>query len=36
MQKDKLHCVTGVKIEKVSGKSMAERRRRKPRNDNQG
>lgn len=29
MMKDKLHCVTGTKVTKVSGKSMAERRRRK-------
>lgn len=29
MQKDKLHCVYGTKVEKVSGKSMAERRKRK-------
>ena len=27
MQKDKLHCVYGTKIEKVSGKDMARRRR---------
>lgn len=27
MQKDKLHCVYGTKIERVSGKSMMERRK---------
>ena len=29
MQKDKLHCVYGTKIEKTSGKDMANRRKRK-------
>jgi hypothetical protein len=28
MQRDKLHTVTGIKVNKVSGKDMASRRRR--------
>lgn len=35
MNKDKLHVVYGTKIEKVSGKSMAHRRRNK-KNDSKG
>lgn len=31
MQKDKLHCVYGTRVEKVSGKSMAERRKKRKR-----